>query len=63
MAGLVIAAAFAVMAWLVLRAINCKYISAVDIMKIFKTSDQNEEARNGNLFLSIFGFLMYFTIC
>lgn len=57
-AGLLIALAFAMLNWLILCAINRKYIKTVDILKILKTTDENEEARNGNLFLLILGGLL-----
>lgn len=56
--GLAIALLFAIFAWFVLRAANRKYIKTVDIMKILKSSDTNEEAKNGNLFFLIIGCLL-----
>lgn len=53
--GLFIALAFALVNWLVLWAINRKYIKKVDILKIMKTADENEEAKSGNLLLLILG--------
>lgn len=57
-AGLLIALAFALVNWLVLWVINRKYIKTVDILKILKTADENEEAGNGNLLLLILGGLL-----
>lgn len=57
-AGLFIALIFALVNWLVLRTINCKYIKTVDILKILKTADENEDARNGNLLMLILGSLL-----
>ncbi|MGF7012144.1 putative ABC transport system permease protein [Lachnospiraceae bacterium PF1-22] len=54
--GLVIAAAFSIVTWLILRTVNRRYIRKVDIMSILKTSDTNEEAKNGNLWLCLLGF-------
>ena len=56
--GLAIALLFSVFAWLVLRAANRKYIKTVDIMKILKSSDTNEEAKSGNLFFLLLGCLL-----
>lgn len=68
-AGLLIALAFALVNWLVLWVINRKYIKTVDILKILKTADENEEAGNGNLLLLILGgllvqaVLLHFLLC
>ena len=56
--GLAIALLFSIFAWLVLRAANRKYIKTVDIMKILKSSDTNEEAKSGNLFFLLLGGLL-----
>lgn len=56
--GLAIAFLFSVFAWLVLRAVNRKYIKTVDIMKILKSPDTNEEAKSGNLFFLLSGCLL-----
>lgn len=56
--GLAIAVLFSLLNWLILRTINRRYIKNVDILKIIKTSDENEAAKNGNLFLLIFGALL-----
>lgn len=67
--GLFIALAFALVNWLVLWAINRKYIKKVDILKIMKTADENEEAKSGNLLLLILdgllvpsGIIAFFTL-
>ena len=57
-AGLVIAVLFSMVNWFVLRAVNRRYIKNADILKIIKTSDENEAAKNGNLFLLILGALL-----
>lgn len=56
--GLVIAFLFAFLTWFILRAVNKKYISTVDIMKILKSSDTNENCRNGNLVVLLLGFCL-----
>ncbi len=56
--GLFIAFVFALVSWFVLWTINRKYIKTVDILKILKTADENEEAGNGNLLLLILGGLL-----
>lgn len=48
--GIVIAFAFAIVSWLILRTVNRKYIKSVDILKILKSSEENEKSQNGNLF-------------
>ena len=53
--GLFISLAFALVNWLILWAINRKYIKKVDILKIMKTADENEEAKSENLLLLILG--------
>lgn len=53
--GLVIALIFALCSWLILRKVNRRYIKTVDILKILKSSDENDEAPNGNLFLLLLG--------
>lgn len=53
--GLLIAFFFALVSWLVLWVINRKYIKTVDILKILKAADENEEAGNGNPLLLIVG--------
>ncbi len=57
-AGLVTATVFAIISWLVLRVINYRYMKSVDIMKILKSSDENEKAKKGSLFLLTLGFLL-----
>lgn len=56
--GLLIALAFALVNWFILRAINRKYIKTVDILKILKTPNKKEEARDGSLLLLILGSLL-----
>lgn len=56
--GLVIAVLFSLLNWFILRTINRRYIKTVDILKIIKTSDENEAAKSGNLFLLILGALL-----
>lgn len=56
--GLVIAVLFSLLNWLILRTINRRYIKTVDILKIIKTSDENEATKNGRLFLLILGALL-----
>lgn len=56
--GLVIALIFAVCSWLILRKVNRRYIKTVDILKILKSSDENDEARNGNPLLLLLGGVM-----
>lgn len=56
--GLAIAALFSVLNWFILRTINRRYIKNVDILKIIKTSDENEAAKSGNLFLLILGIIL-----
>ncbi len=56
--GLAIALLFSIFAWFVLRTANRKYIKTVDIMKILKSSDTNEEAKSGSLFFLLLGCLL-----
>ena len=56
--GLGIAVIFSLLNWLILRTINRRYIKTVDILKIIKTSDENEATKNGRLFLLILGALL-----
>lgn len=56
--GLCIAFIFSVLNWLILRAVNCSYIKKLDILKILKTSDENEKAADGNLPKLILGALL-----
>ena len=56
--GLIIAVLFSLLNWFILRTINRRYIKNVDILKIIKTSDENETAKSGNLFLLILGALL-----
>lgn len=56
--GVVIDLLFAFFAWLLLKISNRKYIKTVDIMKILKSTDTNEEAKSGNLFLLLLGSLL-----
>ena len=53
--GLIIALVFAVLSWLILREVNRRYICTVDILKILKSSDENESTKNGNLLFLILG--------
>ena len=53
----------------ILRTINRRYIKNVDILKIIKTSDENETAKSGNLILVDFrritcpaGIVAFFTL-
>ncbi len=57
-AGLAIDFLFSLLNWFILRTINRRYIKTVDILKIIKASDENEAAKNGNLFLLILGVLL-----
>ena len=57
-AGLAIAVLFSLLNWSILRTINLRYIKRIDILKILKASDENEAAKNGNLFLLILGLLL-----
>lgn len=56
--GLAIAVLFSLLNWFILRTINRRYIKTVDILKIIKTSDENEAMKSGNLFLLILGALL-----
>lgn len=56
--GLVIALIFAMCSWLILRKVNRRYIKTVDILKILKSSDENDEAQNGNPLLLLLGGAM-----
>lgn len=56
--GLLITLIFALVNWFLLWAINRKYIRTADILKILKTSDENEEAKGGSLILLIVGGLL-----
>lgn len=56
--GLCIAFIFSVLSWMILRAVNCSYIKKLDILKILKTSDENEKAADGNLPKLILGALL-----
>lgn len=67
--GVIIAVLFSLLNWFILRTINRRYIKEVDILKIIKTSDENETAKNGSLFLLIFcallvpvGIIAFFTL-
>lgn len=53
--GLVVSLAFAFVSWLILRMVNRKYIQTVDILKILKSSDENEKAKNGSAFRLFLG--------
>lgn len=55
--GIVIAFAFAIVSWLILRTVNRKYIKSVDILKILKSSEENEKSQNGNLFFLLLGII------
>nr|WP_303007455.1 ABC transporter permease [uncultured Anaerostipes sp.] len=56
--GLIITVLFSLLNWFILRKINRRYIKNVDILKIIKTSDENEAAKSGNMFLLILGALL-----
>lgn len=56
--GLLVVILFSLLDWFILRIINYRYIKNVDILKIIKTSDENEAAKSGNLFLMILGILL-----
>lgn len=56
--GLITAVLFSLFNWFILRTINRRFIKNVDILKIIKTSDETEAAKNGNLFLLILGALL-----
>ncbi len=56
--GFAVDFSFACFAWLILKISNRKYIKTVDIMKILKSTDTNEEAKSGNLFLLLSGCLL-----
>lgn len=56
--GLVVAVLFSLLNWFILRTINRRYIKTVDILKIIKTSDENEATKNGRLFLLVLGALL-----
>ena len=56
--GLIIAVLFSLLNWFILRMIDRRYIKNVDILKIIRTSDENEAAKSGNLFLLILGALL-----
>src|SRR5699024_8532691 len=56
--GLIIAVLFSLLNWFILRTINRRYIENIDILKIIRTSDENEAAKSGNLFLLILGALL-----
>ena len=53
--GLVVSLAFAFVSWLILRMVNRKYIQTVDILKILKSSDENEKAKDGSAFRLFLG--------
>lgn len=53
--GLVVSLAFSFISWLILRMVNRKYIQTVDILKILKSSDENEKAKNGSAFRLFLG--------
>lgn len=56
--GFIIDFLFACFAWWILRISNRKYIKTVDIMKILKSTDTNEETKSGNLFVLLLGCLL-----
>ena len=56
--GLIITVLFSLLNWFILRTINRRYIENIDILKIIRTSDENEAAKSGNLFLLILGALL-----
>lgn len=56
--GFFIAVLFSLLNWMILLTINRRYIKNVDVLKIIKTSDENEEAKTGKLFLLILGALL-----
>lgn len=53
--GLVVSLVFAIVSWLILRTVNRKYIQTVDILKILKSSDENEKAKDGSTFRLFMG--------
>ncbi len=56
--GFFIAVLFSLSNWMILLTTNRRYIKNVDVLKIIKTSDENEEAKTGKLFLLILGALL-----
>lgn len=55
--GLAVSLVFAIVSWLILRTVNRKYIQTVDILKILKSSDENEKAKDGSTFRLFLGCL------
>lgn len=55
--GFAVSLVFAIVSWLILRTVNRKYIQTVDILKILKSSDENEKAKDGSTFRLFLGFL------
>ena len=53
--GLAVSLVFAIVSWLILRTVNRKYIQTVDILKILKSSDENEKAKDGSTFRLFLG--------
>lgn len=56
--GIVVSLAFAVVSWLILRTVNRRYIQTVDILKILKSSDENEKAKDGSAFRLFLGCVL-----
>lgn len=56
-AGIGIALGFNLFAWLILRWANSRYIKRVDIMKILKTSDENEVVKGSSCVSGILGLI------
>jgi len=56
--GLGITSIFAILAWLILRIINVKYINRVYILKVLKASDTNDVTQNGSIIRLIIGFII-----
>lgn len=53
--GLMVSLVFAIVLRLILRTVNRKYIQTVDILKILKSSDENEKAKEGSTFRLFMG--------
>lgn len=56
--GLLLAFLFSMISWFILWQVNRKYIKKVDILKILKSSDENDKTKNGNLILLILGTIL-----
>lgn len=55
--GFAVSLVFAIVSWLILRTVNRKFIQTVDILKILKSSDENEKAKDGSTFRLFLGCL------